>query len=81
MVAVRASTWSDNKSLKKEDRKGIVEIERAPNAQEKVRKWMSSGPYCVILLSGGKDDIVEYSNNEKASKRAGPDPELMCGRG
>ena len=77
MVAVRASTWSDNKSLKKEDRI----VERAPNAQEKVRKWMSSGPYCVILLSGGKDDIVEYSNNEKASKRAGPDPELMCGRG
>ena len=77
MVAVRASTWSDNKSLKKEDRI----VERAPNAQEKVRKWMSSGPYCVILLSGGKDDIVEYYNNEKASKRAGPDPELMCGRG
>ena len=77
MVAVRASTWSDNKSLKKQDRI----VERAPNAQEKVRKWMSSGPYCVILLSGGKDDIVEYSNNEKASKRAGPDPELMCGRG
>ena len=77
MVAVRASTWSDNKSLKKEDR--IVEM--APNAQEKVRKWMSYGPYWVILLSGGKDDIVEYSNNEKASKRAGPDPELMCGRG
>jgi len=74
MVAVRASTWSDNKSLKKEDRI----VERAPNAQEKVRKWMSSGPYCVILLSGGKDDIVEYYNNEKASKRAGPAPELMC---